>query len=444
MGAGTSIVKRMNLLYANDKRGLYPKSWYAATCDLLPVCDPLSNLERADVCIIGAGYTGLSTALHLAEAGYKVVILEAQRIGFGASGRNGGQVGTGQRLEQASLIKLAGAQTADLLWELAEESKTTVKSLIRKHKIECFLKMGIADLGLNQSQMKDMHHYVDFLAERYGCDYITKLDKEAAYSLCPSPAYHGGYLDMDAGHLHPLRYAIGLAKAALSAGVKIFENTEVTSLDKGKSVKVYTSQGTIVCDYAVLACNGYLGNLEPSVASRVMPINNFIAATEPLGTETDKVLTQDVAIADSKFVINYFRLSHDRRLLFGGGENYSYQFPKDIAAAVRKPMSEIFPHLRNIRIDYAWGGTLGITVRRMPFFRKVSPNIFTASGYSGHGVAMATLAGKLVAKAIDGDTAGFDAFSRVPSFPFPGGAPARYPLLVLAMTWFTLRDRLGF
>lgn len=444
MGTGTSFVKRMNLLYSNDQKGVYPQSWYAATCDLLPAFDALYDPQSADVCVIGAGYTGLSTALHLAEAGYKVVVLEAQRIGFGASGRNGGQIGTGQRLEQGSLIKLAGAQTADFLWDLAEESKATVKSLIRKHNIECYLKSGIADLGLNRSQVKVMHQYADFLAERYGYEHITKLDKEAAHALCPSPAYHGGYLDHEAGHLHPLRYAIGLAKAALSAGVRIFENTEVTSLDKGEKVKVHTSNSTLTCDYAVLACNGYLGNLEPSVASRVMPINNFIVATEPLGADAAKVLTQDVAIADSKFVINYFRLSHDGRLLFGGGENYNYRFPTDIAVAVRKPMSEIFPHLCDIRIDYAWGGTLGITVRRMPYFRKLSPNTFSASGYSGHGVSMATLAGKLVAKAIDGETAGFDAFSKVPSFPFPGGAHVRYPLLVLAMTWYTLRDRLGF
>ena len=291
MGAGASFIKRMSLLFTNDEKGVYPQSWYAATCDLLPVFDPLSDSQRFDVCVIGAGYTGLSTSLHLAEAGYKVVVLEAQRIGFGASGRNGGQIGSGQRLEQGSLIKVAGAETADLLWKLAEESKATVKSLIQKHQIDCYLKSGIADLGLNQPQMKDMHHYTDFLAERYGYDHIIKLDKDAAYALCPSLAYHGGYLDQDAGHLHPLRYAIGLAEAALTAGVKIFENTEVTSLDKGERVKVHTSDATITCDYAVLACNGYLGNLEPSVASRVMPINNFIAATEPLGTETAKVLS---------------------------------------------------------------------------------------------------------------------------------------------------------
>ena len=444
MGAGTSFVERMNLLYTNDQKGLYPQSWYAATCDLLPVFDPLSESQRADVCIIGAGYTGLSTALHLAEAGYKVIILEAQRIGFGASGRNGGQIATGQRVEQDSLIKLAGSSTADSLWDLAEESKATVKSLIKKHKIQCYLKSGIAELGLNKPQMEKMHRYVDFLSERYGYEHNTKLDREATYSLCPSPAYYGGYLDRDAGHLHPLRFAIGLAKAALKAGVKIYENSEVTSLDKGEKVKVHANLTTIKCDYAVLACNGYLGNLEPSVASRVMPINNFIAATEPLGAEAAKVLSEDVAIADTKFVVNYFRLSNDGRLLFGGGENYRYHFPKDIAATVRKPMSQIFPHLRDIRIDYAWGGTLGITVRRMPYFRKLSANTFSASGYSGHGVAMATLAGKLVAKAIDGETSGFDTFSKVPSLPFPGGFHARYPVLLLAMTWYSIRDRLGF
>ena len=444
MGAGASFVKRMNLLYSNDQKGLYPQSWYAATSDLLPAFDELSESQSADVCVIGAGYTGLSTALHLAEAGYTVIVLEAHRIGFGASGRNGGQIASGQRVDQESLIKIAGASTADLLWDLAEESKAIVKSLIKKHKIQCYLKSGIAELGLSHYQMNNMHRYADFLSERYGYEYNTKLDREATYALCPSPTYYGGYIDTDAGHLHPLRFAIGLAKAALKAGVKIFENTEVTSLDKGKKVKIHTNLTTVKCDYAVLACNGYLGKLEPSIASRVMPINNFIVATEPLGSEVSTVLNEDVAIADTKFLINYFRLSHDKRLLFGGGENYRYHFPKNIAAKVRKPMIEIFPHLRDIQIDYAWGGTLGITVRRMPYFRKLSSNTFSASGYSGHGVAMATLAGKLIAKVIDGETSGFDAFSRVPSLPFPGGVHARYPILVLAMTWYSIRDRLGF
>lgn len=433
----------MNLLYSNDKRGAYPPSWYAATAHPRTPTEALRGDVTADVCIVGGGYTGLSAALHLAEAGFSVVLLEAHRVGFGASGRNGGQLGSAQRMDQEDLEKLVGTDDATKLWDLAEDAKALVKSLISHHDIDCDLKPGIATLGFSENECAELHTHAAHLKTTYGYEQIELLDPEAGRALCPSPAYAGGYLDTGAAHLHPLNYALGLADAAIAAGLRLHENTEVLGIEEGARVTVRTGHGSVTADHAILACNGYLGDLNRKVAARVMPINNFIAATEPLGTEAAKVLAQDVAVADTKFVVNYFRLSADGRLLFGGGESYGYRFPADIAAKVRKPMVEIFPHLRDARIDYAWGGTLAITLRRMPYLARVAPNILSASGYSGHGVGTATHAGQLMAQAIQGEAEGFDTMARVPSLPFPGGPALRNPLLVLAMTWYALRDRLG-
>ncbi|MDO6483450.1 MAG: FAD-binding oxidoreductase [Shimia thalassica] len=434
----------MDLLYANDRQGHYPESWYAATAEHLDPFPELRGTEQADVCVIGAGYTGLSSALHLAERGYNVILVEAHRVGFGASGRNGGQLGSGQRMEQDGLEALVGREDAHKLWLLAEEAKQVTKGLIEKHNINCHLKPGIAHACFNEREVRAEHDYVAHLQSEYGYDQIEPLDHDQLQAICPSPKYVGGSLDMSAGHLHPLAYALGLARAAVAAGVRIFENTHVHNIQKGARNTVQTDKGRIEADHVVLACNGYLGGLDRKVAARVMPINNYIAATRPLSdTELDGVLRRDVAIADSKFVINYFRLSHDKRLLFGGGESYGYKFPDDIAALVRKPMTEIYPQLADVEIDYAWGGTLGITMKRMPYFARLAPNIISASGYSGHGVGTATHAGQLVAMAIAGQSEGFDTIARLPTPAFPGGGALRTPLLVMAMTWYALRDRLG-
>ncbi|MEQ9693392.1 FAD-binding oxidoreductase [Shimia sp. SDUM112013] len=435
----------MDLLYANDRKGQYPDSWYAATAEPLAPFPALKGEVRADVCVIGAGYTGLSTALHLAERGYDVVLLEAHRVGFGASGRNGGQLGSGQRMEQDGLEKLVGKEDAHKLWLLAEEAKQVTKGLIEKHEIPCHLKPGIAHACFTEREVREEHAYADYLRSEYGYSHLEKLDCDQFHAICPSEKYVGGSLDMSAAHLHPLAYALGLARAAAAAGVRIYENTHVHNMKKGARPVVQTDRGRVVADHVVLACNGYLGGLDRKVAARVMPINNFIAATRPLSDEElHGVLRRDVAIADTKFVINYFRLSHDKRLLFGGGESYGYKFPKDIDATVRKPMAEIYPQLKDIEFEYTWGGTLGITMKRMPFFARLAPNIISASGYSGHGVGTATHAGQLVAMAIAGQSEGFDTMARVPTPSFPGGSALRSPLLVLAMTWFAMRDRLGF
>ncbi len=433
----------MNLLYANDRRGRYPDSWYAATA---PAHDPFERLkgqQQADVCVVGAGYTGLSTALHLAEAGLDVVLLDAHRVGFGASGRNGGQLGSGQRVGQQSLEKQVGAAEAAKLWALAEDAKDLVKSLVEKHKIHCHLKAGIAHACFTRAEVAEEHADAEHLHKRYGYGQIQPLDHAEMQAICPSPAYVGGTLDMGAGHLHPFAFALGLSRAAQTAGVRIFEQSEVHDITPGTRPIVRSNHGRVACDHVVLACNGYLGGLNRKVAARVMPINNFIVATEPLGDQAARVLIRDVAVADTKFVINYFRLSHDKRLLFGGGETYGYRFPDDIAATVRKPMCRIFPHLRDVRIDYAWGGTLGITMKRLPYLARLAPNILTASGYSGHGVGTATHCGQLMARAIIGQADGFDTMSRLPTPRFPGGAMMRSPLLALAMSWYALRDRLG-
>lgn len=427
------------LLHANDRPGQYPDSWYAATADALPAFAPLQGRIKADVAIVGGGYTGLSAALHLAEAGRDVVLIDAQRVGFGASGRNGGQLGSGQRAEQTDLESRVGKDNARHLWTLAEEAKSLVKCLISKHNIDCYLRPGIVGVASNAADVDALHAYADHLAAHYGYE-TTKLDADALHALCPSPDYKGGVLDMGAAHLHPLRFALGLARAAQDAGVRIYEQTEAHHVAIGV---VQTSQGRIDADHVILAANGYGTSLHRKTAANVMPINNFIAATEPLGARAKEVLTQDIAVADSRFVVNYFRLSHDGRLLFGGGESYGYRFPNDLAEKARGPMLEIFPSLKDVRIDYAWGGTLAITLNRLPYLAQVGPKILSASGFSGHGVGTATHAGWLMAKAIEGETDGFDAMAALPTVPFPGGAALRTPLLVLGMTWYALRDRLG-
>lgn len=430
----------MNLLFSNDRRGAYPDSWYAATATPREPAPPLTGETRADVCIVGGGYTGLSAALHLAERGYSVVVLEAHRVGFGASGRNGGQVGSGQRLEQDELETRMGRDDARRLWDLAEEAKALLRDLIARHAMPVTFHPGVAHACRTEAEVRHSHAMAEKLARDYGYTQVEPLDRTAIRALIGSKEYLGGDIDRGAGHIHPLNYAIGLAHAAEAAGARIHEGTLVTGIAPGR---VQTEQGSVAASHVILACNGYLGDLAPDVASRVMPINNFIVATEPLGDRAREILSEPVAVADTRFVVNYWRLSEDNRLLFGGGESFGYHFP-DVIRTVRKPMLKVYPQLRDVRIDHAWGGTLAITMTRLPCFLRLAPGLLSASGYSGHGVALATLAGRLLAEAVAGQSERFDLMSRLPTPRFPGGTALRHPLLVLAMTWYGLRDRLGF
>lgn len=431
----------MNLLHANDRPGEHPPSWYAATAETLAPFAPLEGEAVADVCIVGAGYTGLSAALHLAERGLNVVVLEAQRVGFGASGRNGGQVGSGQRLDQDALEAMAGQDAARMLWDLAEEAKALVRDLAAGMPGVDY-RPGVAHACRKVAEVAGDHAYAERLARDYGYDQVEPLDRAGISALIGSECFAGGGIDWGAGHLHPLNFALGLARAAEAAGAVIHEGSEVLSITHGARPVVRTAAGQVTCDHVILAANGYLAGLAPEVEARVMPINNFIVATEPLGERAAGVLSRPVAVADSRFVVNYWRLSADNRLLFGGGESYGWRFP-DIAATVRRPMLRIYPQLRDVRIDHAWGGTLAITMNRMPCFRRVAPNILSASGYSGHGVALATMAGRVLAEAVAGQAGRFDLMAGLPQPRFPGGVALRWPMLVLAMTWYSLRDRIG-
>ena len=421
----------------------YPSSYYHASQNRVLELSPLDGSRRADVCVVGGGYTGLSSALHLAQRGYDVVLLEARQPGWGASGRNGGQLCSGQRKDQVTLTKMVGADAARQFWELAEAAKNLAKKLIADHRIDCDLKPGIAHPNHKPGYAKDSEAYVDFLRREYDYDQIEYLDRDTMAGLVGSDSYYGGSLDMGAGHLHPLNYALGLADAALAAGARLYRSTIVESCQEGSPNRVMTNHGVVEADSIVLACNGYLGKLEQRLSGKIMPINNFIIATEPLSESLLKRINpRDVAIADSRFVVNYYRLSADKRMLFGGGENYRQNFPADIASFVRKPMLEIYPELADLCIDYAWGGTLAVTLNRMPHFGRLGQhNVYYAQGYSGQGVAMATLAGQLIANAIAGESESFDLFGKIPTRTFPGGDWLRWPGLVLGMSYYALRDR---
>jgi len=433
-----------DLLTANDVPGQHATSFYAATANVKTNYPQLAGDVSCDVCVVGGGYTGLSTALHLAERGYDVVLLEANRVGWGASGRNGGQVSPGQRVGQTTLEKRHGAAHAKALWDLSLQSMELLHALIKTHQIKCDFTPGLIEAVHRKDWVDELKEDLDHYRDTYGYDQIEFLDGAKIRDYVDSPAYFAGALNHGGGHLHPLNFALGLASAAEAAGTKLFETSRVTRIDPGDTVTVHLETGPVRAKHVVLGCNGYLGELDPTTARHIMPINNYIIATEPFSeSEAKKLIAKGRAVADTKFVINYFRMSADRRLLFGGGETYKYNFPADIKSFVRKPMLEIFPQLKDVKIEYGWGGTLAITTKRMPYFARLTPNILSASGYSGHGVAMATLAGQICAEAVDGTASRFDVFEKINLPAFPGGVRLRYPLLVLAMTWFAMRDRLG-
>lgn len=433
----------MDILTANDTPACYPPSFYASKAPIPAQRPDVTGDLDCDVCVIGAGYTGLSSALHLARKGYKVTVLDAHRVGWGASGRNGGHAGNGQRVGQTDLERIVGEDRARLLWDMGIASVDLVRDLVSRHDIACDLGRGIIHACNKPGAVASSHRNAENLRTKYDYDQIEVLDRGRLRSIVGTDAYHGGTLNTGSAHLDPLAYVLGLARAAEAAGAVIHENSRVTGVDQGSPATVRTALARIRARFVILATNGYHGDLFPALSQHVMPINNYIVATEPLSQScADGLIKGGYAVADSKFVINYFRLSPERRLIFGGGESYGYRFPRDIAAKVRRQMLEIYPQLARSRIDYAWGGTLGITMNRLPYVARSGENILSSAGYSGHGVATATLAGSILADAIDGQAARFDILSALPAQKFPGGAALRHPLLVLAMLWYSLRDRL--
>ena len=417
----------------------YPTSYYADTAGILAPQASLKGEANVDVAIVGSGYTGLSAALHLLERGYSVAVLEAHRISWGASGRNGGQLGSAPREGQESLEVRLGKDHAHRMWDLAREANRLVRELIDRHNIECGLRDGAAHLAWKKSHAKDLRNEVDFMERNYPDAGLRYLELEEVRDLIASERYHGGLFDPFGAHLHPLAYALGLARAVLNKGGRIYEGTKVLSRE---GTKLRTQEGKVNASVVLLACNGYLDKLEPRIASKIMPIHNFIVATEPLGERARQLIQKDYAISDSKFVIDYYRRTRDDRLLFGGGETYSPNFPEDIASFVRKPMLRVFPQLADTRIEYAWGGTLAITMPRIPHFGRIGENVFFAQGYSGSGIHMATLAGKLLAEITAGQSERFDVLASIRIPDFPGGTLLRYPALVFGMLYYSLRDKI--
>jgi len=418
-------------------------SYYLATAIGQRARPRLKGTHETDVCVVGAGYTGLSTALHLAKSGLKVAVLEAEYAGFGASGRNGGQVITGQRVDQIELERRYGLTHARALWNSALEAKTLVRALIAAHEIDCDVAPGHLSAAAKPAHAAALAQAAAHLERNYG--HTTRfVDKKDMPALVATENYHGGILDRASFYLHALNYALGLARACDEAGVAVFEGSRARRIRHGDGARATTDEGDVRAHHFVVACDGYLGDLVPELARRIVPIKNYIIATAPLGPERAGALIPcGAAVADTKFVLDYYRLSADGRLLFGGGETYGSQDVAGVDRFVRRYMLRVFPQLEDVAIDYAWGGNVAITLPRMPHIGRLKPNVYFAQGYSGQGVAIATLAGKLIAEAVAGQTSRFDVYESLKIPPMPGGIWLQEPLAALGMLWYALRDRLG-
>jgi gamma-glutamylputrescine oxidase len=417
-------------------------SWYEETAGDHPEYPALDGDRRADVVIVGGGYTGLSAAAHLAKTGVDVTLVDAHRFGDGASGRNGGQLGTGQRAWAEEIEAELGFTRAKALFDLAEEAKAHLLEFAAANRIEIDYMPGQMSVAHKRRYVKDYEAHAAVMAERFGYDAMTFMDSRETAGRLGSSKYFGGVRDMGTGHIHPMKLAIGTARVAAEAGAHLFENTRATRISStGRKVRIVTEKGTIVADKALIAVNAYGGDLEPVSAAHVMPIGSFIGATVPLG-EDSPVLPGFEAVDDSRFVVRYFRRVKDGRLLFGGREIYSTTEPAGIRNAIRRQIAEIYPALKDVEITHAWGGYVGITMPRKPFVREVMPNVISAGGYSGHGVMLSNFTGKLYAEMVAGNRDRLKLLEELKVPPFPGGRAWRAPLLFLALNWYALRDRL--
>lgn len=417
-------------------------SYYQATANRNVAGPELQGEVVADVCVIGAGYTGLSAALELAQAGYKVVVLEAETIGWGASGRNGGQICTGFSSGQAKIVSQLGKADAKRAFDISEEAKLLIVDRIEKFKIDCDLQWGYMHCIPKPHQFSELKAWADEYEELgYGGNtLLTKAELEAKLG---TTIYHGALRESGAGHFHPLNYCLGLAAAALKAGVVIHENSSVIEVDTGSKPWARTAKGKVLAKFMIIGGNAYLGRVVKPLYGRVMPVASYIIATEPLGEDRAKALIADnEAVANTNFIVDYYRRSKDHRMLFGGRASYSGVTPPALGEYMRPRMTSVFPQLKDVKIDYAWGGNIAITSNRIPDCGRLSPTVYYAHGYSGQGVALANMYGKLMAECVKGVAERFDLLARVKHLPFPGGA-LRTPLLVAAMMYYRVKDALS-
>ena len=415
-------------------------SYYAATAHPWRPSFGMGEDLSFDVAVIGGGFTGLSAALACAERGFSVILIEREHIGFGASGRNGGQLIPGLRWTASELEDAFGGERADALFDLCWR-ENRVKARIAKHGIDCDLKSGHLEAAWTPKDFGAMKREAEFLATRFGyqSDVVTKSDMTDHIA---SPIYHGGIHDPQGGHFHPLNYAIGLARAAEAVGVRICEGERVHRITNNpEGPGVITDRAHVGARYVIDATDSWIGEVEPDLGRYIVPIMNYNVATAPLAN-ADALLPSDAAVADSRFVLNYFRLSADRRLIFGGGERYSQTPPRDIAAFVRPYMAKVFPQIADAPIEYGWGGAVAVTMNRLPHIGRRG-NVFYAHGFSGHGALVTTLAGELIAEAMAGTAERFDVLATLPSEPFPGGKLLRQPLATLGLLYYAMKDKLG-
>jgi gamma-glutamylputrescine oxidase len=420
------------------------RSYYAASAHASPPREALRGDLTADVCVIGGGIAGCSTALNLAERGYSVVLLEGQRVGWGASGRSGGQAIFGFAAGQDKLAAQVGRETARRMFDVSVEALDVLKDRVARHDIDCDLNWGQVHVAIKPRHVTELQAWREELERDYGYASPRWLDRSELRGILATERYLGGLLDPRSGHLHPLNYTLGLARAAEVAGARVFEGSQVTRLDHGDTVTVSTDAGSVRARYVALCCNAYVDDaISAKLRARIMPVGTYIVATEPLGEARMTSLIRDnVAVTDINWVLDYFRRSADHRLLFGGRVSYSGLDPLNTERATRARMLKVFPQLADVKIDYAWGGYVDITMSRAPDFGRLEPNVYYLQGFSGHGIALTGMAGQLVAEAIAGQAERFDMFTKLEHRDFPGGPALRTPALVLAMLWFRMKDLL--
>lgn len=423
------------------------RNYYYASTPGMPRYAPLLGEVRADVCIVGGGISGLSAALHLRERGYEVVLLEAQHLGFGGSGRSGGQSIFGYACEQETLEKAVGIADARRMWDISIEGLELQRQLIARHRIACDYVPGHMIVGLKPRHDDALRAEVDHLRDKYDYHSLRFIERDELRSIVASERYTSGLYDSNGGHLHPYRYTCGLGMAAAAAGVAIHEDSPVTKLEVARDATttniVHTASGRVHAKQLVIAGGALLGKLVPQLERKLISIGTYVAATQPLGAErAASLIRNNAAVADMNWILDYFRRLPDHRLLFGGRVSYSGLDPFDSGRVLRKRIAGVFPQLTEARVEYAWGGYLDITPNRAPHFGRLGPSAYFIQGLSGHGMVISGIAGKIVSEAIAGSAERFDLFGRLKHADFPGGALLRRPALVLAMLWYRLRDML--
>jgi gamma-glutamylputrescine oxidase len=418
------------------------KSYYAATAHKQDARPALRGTERADVCIVGGGFSGISAALELVERGFSVIVLEGVRVGFGASGRNGGQIVNGYSRDLDVISARYGVDAGRQIGAMALEGGNIIRERVAKYNIDCDLVPGGLFAAFNDKQMKGLEHHQKVWAG-YGYTSFDLVDKAGLAAHVRTERYAGGLIDRLSGHIHPLNLVQGEAAAVESLGGRIFEDSRVISVDAGAAPVVKTAQGEVHAKFVLVCGNAYLGDLLPEIGGKIMPVSTQVLATEPLGEEAAALLPSNVCVEDCNYVLDYFRRSADNRILYGGGIVYGGQDSESIRAKIIPNMLKTFPTLKNARIDYTWSGNFALTLTRFPHMGRISPTVYFSHGDSGHGVTTTHLLGRILGEAVAGTAERFDVFARLPYFPFPGGKALRVPLTVLGSWWYRMRDQVG-